>query len=108
MRTIEYTKGQHYNRFLTVEEPRNHGTRVTKVVKTKYGFRFQMFNNYITLYYGKLYINANGSAKLVMRVERNYSPIYRYTCYFDLQGHEIKVSNNSTWKELSIYKSLNK
>lgn len=57
-----------------------------------------MFNNYITLYYIKLVINANGSAKASYLVQKNYHPDNRYTVYFGVDGYEI------TQKE---YKALN-
>jgi hypothetical protein len=105
---MEYIKGKHYNRFLTVDNDVNKTTtRVTKVVKTNYGYRFLMFNNYITLFYGKLVINVNGTAKLTMTVKRNYCDTYQYTLYFDDHGFEIKSPDNNNRKELLIYKSIN-
>lgn len=103
------TKGAHYNRFLKVDNDYNKcSTRVTKVVKTKYGYRFQMFNTYITLFFGKLYINEDETAKCVIRVEKNYQAPYQYTLYFDNNGFEIKTKDNSTRKELFFYKELRK
>jgi uncharacterized lipoprotein NlpE involved in copper resistance len=104
---IDYNKGQHYSEFLTVDTDYNKTTtRVTWVKKTGYGYLFHMFNHYITLYYGKLVINADGTAKATIRVNCNYSAPYQYTLYFDCEGYEIKTEDNSTRKELLIYKQL--
>lgn len=73
-------------------------TRTTKCVKTDYGYRIQRFNSYVTLYYIKLIVNPNGSAKAHYKEERNYCPVQRYTVYFDCDGNEC------TQKE---YKVLN-
>jgi len=88
-----------YSRLLTVQPLETQGTRVTKVVKTKYGYRVQMFNNYITLFYIKLIVNDNGSAKAHYLVQKNYHPDNRYTLYFGIDGNEV------TQKE---YKLINK
>lgn len=88
-----------YNSLLTVESVKPQGTRVTSVVKKPYGYRIQMFNSYITLYYIKLIINANNSAKAHYLIKKNYCPNNRYTVYFGVDGNEI------TPKE---YKALNK
>lgn len=92
-------KVMNYNNLLTVEPYKSYGTRVTKVTPKPYGFRVQMFNNYITLYYIKLVINDNKSAKAHYLVKKNYFADERYTVYFNTQGEEI------TQKE---YKLLNK
>ena len=101
-----YTQGQHYSQFLTITTGQNSETRVTKVTKTNYGYCFQMFNNWVTLFYGKLIINEDGTAKMKMKVDKNYRPVHYYTTYFDDQGREIVTIGNSTRKELSIYKSI--
>lgn len=88
-----------YNSLLTVQPINTQGTRVTKVTKKDYGYRIQKFNNYVTLYYIKLIVNDNKSAKAHYEVDKNYCPIQRYTLYFDTNGDEI------TLKE---YKQLNK
>lgn len=88
-----------YNSLLTVQPIDNSSyTRVTKVVKKPYGYRVQMFNSYITLFYIKLIINPNGSAKAHYLVEKNYCAPKRYTLYFGVDGNEI------TQKE---YKGIN-
>lgn len=107
MKATEYTKGSHYSEYLQVDNDYNKTTtRVTKVKQTKYGYIFHMFNHYITLYYGKLFINPDGSAKARIKVMRNYCPTYYETHYFDLQGYEIKAANNNTRTELAIYNRL--
>lgn len=88
-----------YNQLLTVEPIETQGTRVTKVTKKDYGYRIQMFNNYITLYFVKLIINDNKSAKAHYLVKKNYCADNRYTIYFDCEGNSI------TLKE---YKLINK
>jgi hypothetical protein len=80
---------KNYKNYLTVEPYRTTGTRVTRVTPTKYGFRAQMFNNYVTLYYLKIIVNADKSAKIQWRVERNYSPVERFTTYYNTEGNEI-------------------
>jgi len=80
-----------YNQLLTVEPINTQGTRVTKVTKKDYGYRIQMFNNYITLYYVKLIINANKSAKAHYLVKKNYCSDKRYTIYFDCEGNSIEL-----------------
>ena len=88
-----------YNSLLTVQPINTQGTRVTKVTKKDYGYRIQKFNNYITLYYIKLIVNSNKSAKAHYKVDKNYCPIQRYTLYFDTNGDEITLKK---------YKQLNK
>lgn len=88
-----------YKSLLTVQPLNTQGTRVTKVVKTAYGYRVQMFNNYITLFYVKLVVNSNGSAKAHYLVKKNYCDDKRYTIYFGIDGNEV------TRKE---YTALNK
>lgn len=78
-----------YQSLLTVQPLETQGTRVTKVVKTNYGYRIQMFNNYITLYYIKLVVNSNGSAKASYLVQKNYHVDQRYTLYFGVDGNEV-------------------
>lgn len=104
---LNYKQGFHYSDFLTVDNDYNKTTtRVTKVTKKSNCYLFLMFNHYITLYYGKLVINSDGTAKAVIKVNRNYCPKYQYTIYFDNEGKEIKAEFNSTRKELSIYKKI--
>lgn len=81
-----------YNDLLTVEPYHTQGTRVTKVTKKPYGYRIQLFNHYVTLYYVKLIINANGTAKAHWRVEKNYHPVNSYTVYHSAEGKEITRS----------------
>lgn len=88
-----------YNQLLKVEPINTQGTRVTKVTKKDYGYRIQMFNNYVTLYYVKLIINENKSGKAHYKVDKNYCPTQRYTIYFDCEGNSI---------ELKEYKQINK
>jgi hypothetical protein len=89
----------HISTYLTVEPVKDYGTRVTKVVKTSYGYRVQMFNNYITLYYLKVIMNENGSAKIHWRVEKNYHTTKRFTTYYGLDGFTV---------ERKEYQNLNK
>ncbi len=104
-----YTKGPHYSEYLKVDNDNNKiTTRVTKVIKKDGCYLFHMFNHYITLYYGKLIINIDGTAKAVIKVNRNYSAKYQYTLYFNKEGFEIKSHENSTKKELSIYNKIRK
>ena len=88
-----------YNSLLTVQPINTQGTRVTKVTKKDYGYRIQKFNNYITLYYIKLIVNDNKSAKAHYKVDKNYCATQRYTLYFDINGFEISQKE---------YKQLNK
>lgn len=81
-----------YKNLLTVQPLNTQGTRVTKVVKTAYGYRVQMFNHYITLFYVKLIVNANGSAKAHYLVKKNYYADNRYTIYFGVDGNEVTKS----------------
>lgn len=81
-----------YNNLLTVEPYKNQGTRVTKVTKKPYGYRIQLFNNYITLFYVKLEINSDGTAKASWRVEKNYCATQRFTEYHGADGNEITRS----------------
>jgi hypothetical protein len=88
-----------YNNFLGVDPIDKPGTRVTSVKKTSYGYRVQMFNHYVTLYYLKVIVNENKSAKIHWKVDKNYNPTERYTTYYNTIGNEI------TRKE---YQQLNK
>ena len=63
-------------------------TKVTNVKKTDYGYRVRMFNNYITLFYLKIIVNKNGSAKIHWEVKKNYFPVERYTTYYDVNEKE--------------------
>ena len=97
--------GTHYSNYLTVDDDRTkQGTRVTKVTKKNGYYLFHMFNNYITLYYGKLTVNDDGTAKAVIKVDKNYHPKFQYTLYFDELGREI--NRGSTRKEMLIYKKI--
>ncbi len=98
---MKYSKGNNYRDiYLNTEE---RPTRVTKITKKDYGYRVQMFNNYITLYYVKLIINSDGTAKAKVKIDKNYNPIRYYTLYFDKQGYQI---GGETRKALKIYKQL--
>ena len=109
MKALNYTQGEHYNAYLKVDNDYSKTTtRVTKVIKKDYGFIFHMFNHYITLYYGKLIINSDGTAKAIVKVDRNYSVKYQYTIYFDRAGFEIKTESNNTRTELAIYNQIRK
>jgi hypothetical protein len=98
--------GQTYQSLYLSEEAKTRKTRVTKVTNKKYGYSIQMFNDYVTLYYIKLIINEDGSAKAHVRMEKNYQPTQRWTLYFAPDGREIKDATNSTRKELATYKKL--
>jgi hypothetical protein len=102
----KYTLGHTFEKkFLTKDDTRR--TRVTKITKKPYGYRVQMFNNYITLFYVKLETFEDGSAKATVRVEQNYRKPYQYTLYFAPEsGKEITTATNSTRAELSIWKEL--
>lgn len=78
-----------YNNILTIDPLTKQGTRVTKVKKTDYGYKVQMFNNYITLYYLTIYVYPNKSAKIRWRIEKNYNPVERLTSYHNTEGNEI-------------------
>jgi hypothetical protein len=104
---MKYTKGIHYSEYLKVDNDYNKTTtRTTKVIKKPYGYIFHRFNPYIILFYGKLIINTDGTAKMIMKVHPNYRTFYQYTLYFDKEGYEIKVNDNNTRKELSIYNQI--
>jgi hypothetical protein len=108
MKTIEYTVGRlNYKEYLTVGNIIGNA-KVIKVKKTNYGYLFEAFNNYVTLFYGKLIINPNGTAKLRMKVKRNYCADYQYTVYFNTSGFEIQCEDHNTRKELQVYNELNK
>jgi hypothetical protein len=89
----------HISEYLTVEPEKQSGTRVSKVVKTDYGYRVQMFNHYVTLYYLKVVVNENGSAKIHWRVEKNYHLTPRFTTYYGTDGYSV---------EREEYRKLNK
>ena len=103
---MEFTFGRTYQDLYLSEDAKARNTKVTKVKPTKYGYVVHMFNNYITLYYIKLIINEDGSAKAHVRMEKNYQPTQRWTLYFAPDGREIKASDNSARKELAEYKRL--
>jgi hypothetical protein len=77
-----------YKNYLTVDSFDKPGTRITKVKKTESGYNVQMFNNYITLYYLKIFVNSNGSAKITWKIDKNYNPIQRFTTYYNYEGFE--------------------
>jgi len=84
-----------YKSLLSVQPLNTPGTRVTKVVPTKYGYRIQMFNSYITLFYIKLVVNVDGSAKASYLVQKNYCDDKRYTLYFGVDCNEISKKEYS-------------
>lgn len=92
-----------YSSLLTVQPLGTQGTRVTKVTKKDYGYRIQKFNPYVILYYIKLIVNENKSAKAHYKVDKNYCPTQRYTLYFNTEGDEITLKEyrqiNKTIKE---------
>lgn len=78
-----------YKDLLTVQPHSTQGTKVTKVTMKPYGFRIQLFNHYVTLFYVKLIINPNGSAKAHWLVKKNYQAEYRFTEYYNTEGNGI-------------------
>lgn len=92
-----------YDKYISGKAQTNN---ITKVKKTKYGYLVHMMDNYITLYYIKLIVNDDGSAKAHVRMEKNYCPTQRFTYYFAPDGREIKNVHNSTRKELAVYNAL--
>ena len=81
---------ENYNKYLVVDNNYNNtNTRVTKVKKTNYGYRVQMFNHYVTLFYLKIIIDENKSAKIHWLIDKNYQPKQRFTTYYGCDCLEI-------------------
>jgi len=88
--TYKYAKGMfNWKNYLKVDPFTKEGTRVTKVVPKKYGYLIHMFNNYITLYYLKVVVNNNGTAKISWKIDKNYHTLERFTTYHNSEGNEI-------------------
>ena len=62
--------------------------KVTNVKSTKTGFRVQLFNNYIILYYLNVILLDN-CFKIQWLIKKNYCADYRFTSYYDTTGNEI-------------------
>jgi hypothetical protein len=93
---------RHYNYWLDKENFKGNLRFVSKK-ETNYGYIVKLMTNYITLFTKYIYINSDGSAKIVTKTERNYCPKYQTTVYHGIDGREI-VIDNSTRKELIEYK----
>jgi len=74
----------------------NFNAKVTKVKTTKNGFRVQLFNNYIILYYLNVVLYDN-CFKIHWLVKKNYYADDRFTSYYDTMGNEI---SNKEFKTL--------
>jgi|GEM_PF-5580901 hypothetical protein len=75
--------------------PFNSGYKTTKVIQKKYGYILHRFSNYVSLQNVKIVYNENGFSKATVKVNKNYAAPYQYTIYFDNEGNEIKVNNNT-------------
>lgn len=62
--------------------------KVTKVKTTKDGFRVQLFNPYVTLYYLNVVL-YDSCFKIHWLIKKNYHEDYRFTSYYDSIGNEI-------------------
>jgi len=78
-----------WKNYLQVDPFTKEGTRVTKVTPKKYGYKIHMFNCYVTLYYLKVVVNSNGSAKISWKIDKNYHAIERFTTYHNSTGNQI-------------------
>lgn len=105
MKTLKYKQGKNYRFWLNKSNFKGR-LKFVKSKKTNYGFIVNLFTNYITLYTKKIYLYKNGFVKIVTIVDQNYRAKYQYTTYYNKIGNEIIVSDNSTRKELSIFKQL--
>lgn len=65
--------------------------KVTKVKKTNKGYNIHLFTNYICLYYKYVTLGNNGTAKVVTKVDRNYSAKYQFTLYENKEGEQITL-----------------
>ena len=76
------------------------------VAEKPYGYFITITTSYITIKKTRLEINADGTAKAVTKVNKNYSSPYQFTTYFDKEGREI--IGDTTHQELSYYKKIRK
>ena len=68
--------------------------------KKSYGYLITKVTSYISVSKIKLKINDDGTAKAIVKVNKNYVAPYQYTLYFDRAGREIK---GATTREEMIY-----
>ncbi len=76
--------------FFTTKNSFVGNARITSVKTTKSGFRVQMFNPYVILYYLKIVTYKNGF-KIHWLAKKNYQPDNRFTAYY-FDGKEISKS----------------
>lgn len=95
MHTIQITpdliKSKGFKQFLNKDlfNATTQNLKVTKVKKTDKGFNIHLFTNYICLYYKYITLGKNGTAKVVTKVDRNYSKKYQFTIYENKEGETI-------------------
>jgi hypothetical protein len=85
--------------------PFTRGYKTTKIIPKKDGYILHRFSNYVSLQNVKIVYNDKGFAKATVKVSPNYQPTYQYTLYFDNEGNEISVDNDTAkerkkWLEL--------
>ena len=81
-------------------------SNISKFKATNYGYIFNWWTHYITIYNSRIFIYDDNFIKVVVKVNRNYSAPYQVTYYFDNKGREIKAGNTRT--ELAIWKRKRK
>ena len=80
-----------YKTFLEGYNNEQNNLKVTKIKKTVKGYTIHLMTNYITLYYKYVTVNANGTAKVVTKVNQNYRAPYQVTTYEDKDGNAITL-----------------
>ena len=84
--------------------PHRSGFKTIKIIPIANGYRIKRFSNFIALQSVKLEYLPNGFSKAKVITNKNYSPIYSYTLYFDNKGNEIK--STSTREERKIWLAM--
>lgn len=91
-----------------LHESDNGAGRTNTFKKTVYGYKIERRTPFVAIYKTTLFIYSDGFAKSMTKAKVNYRPDEQWTYYYDADGENIQDENNSTRKELAIWKRLRK
>lgn len=86
---MDYSIGQKWQDLYLSNLRLGRSFKVTKVKPVLGGYIVHAMDDYITLYYYRIFEYPDGSAKVRARIERNYQPTRRTTFYYTPEGRVI-------------------